>query len=80
MAYPKAIGQLFDIDRSVVAKHLQNVFADGELVESSVCAKFAQAAADADTTSFNDIGYHFGTKEQASNRVSKQCRASFPPS
>ena len=37
----KAIGQLFDIDRSVVTKHLQNVFADGELVESSTCAKFA---------------------------------------
>ena len=27
---PKAIGQLFDIDRSVVTKHLQNVFSDGE--------------------------------------------------
>ena len=40
----KAIGQLFDIDRSVVTKHLQNVFADGELVESSTCAKFAQVA------------------------------------
>ena len=40
----KAIGQLFDIDRSVVTKHLQNVFADGELIESSTCAKFAQAA------------------------------------
>ena len=42
----KAIGQLFDIDRSVVTKHLQNVFADGELVESSVYAKFAQTADD----------------------------------
>ena len=40
----KAIGQLFDIDRSVVTKHLQNVFADGELGESSTCAKFAQVA------------------------------------
>ena len=40
----KAIGQLFDIDRSVVTKHLQNVFADGELVESSTCANFAQVA------------------------------------
>ena len=45
----KAIGQLFDIDRSVVSKHLQNVFADGELVESSVCAKFAQTADDGKT-------------------------------
>ena len=45
----KAIGQLFDIDRSVVTKHLQNVFADGELVENSVCAKFAQTADDGKT-------------------------------
>ena len=40
----KAIGQLFDIDRSVVTKHLQNVFANGELVKSSTCANFAQVA------------------------------------
>ena len=45
----KAIGKLFDIDRSVVSKHLQNVFADGELVENSVCAKFAQTADDGKT-------------------------------
>ena len=45
----KAIGQLFDIERSVVTKHLQNVFADGELVENSVCAKFAQTADDGKT-------------------------------
>ena len=36
--------QLFDIDRAVVPKHLQNVFADGELVKSSTCANFAQVA------------------------------------
>jgi len=40
----KAIGQLFDVDRSVVTKHLKNVFESGELVEDSVCAKFAQTA------------------------------------
>jgi len=45
----KAIRQLFDIDRSVVTKHLQNVFAEGELVESSVCAKFAHTADDGKT-------------------------------
>ena len=38
----KAIGQLFDVDRSVVSKHLKNVFESGELTEDSVCAKFAQ--------------------------------------
>lgn len=40
----KALGQLFDVDRSVVAKHLGNIFKEGELVEDSVCAKFAQVA------------------------------------
>ena len=40
---------LFDIDRSVVAKHLKNVFEQGELDEISVCAKFAQTADDGKT-------------------------------
>ena len=37
----KGIGQLFDVDRSVVAKHLRNIFAENELSESTTCAKFA---------------------------------------
>lgn len=40
----KAIGQLFDVDRSVVTKHLKNVFESGELTEEATCAKFAQVA------------------------------------
>jgi hypothetical protein len=40
----KAIGQLFDVDRSVVTKHLKNIFESGELAKDSVCAKFAQTA------------------------------------
>ncbi len=40
----KAIGQLFDVDRSVVTKHLKNVFDSGELSEKAVCAKFAQTS------------------------------------
>ena len=40
----KAIGQLFEIDRSVVTKHLQNIYAEGEIDESSTCANFAQVA------------------------------------
>ena len=45
----KAIGQLFDVDRSVITKHLKNVFESGELSEDSVCAKFAQTADDGKT-------------------------------
>lgn len=40
----KAIGQLFDVDRSVVSKHLKNIFNVGELDENSTCANFAQVA------------------------------------
>lgn len=40
----KAIGQLFDVDRSVVTKHLKNIYESGELYEDSTCANFAQVA------------------------------------
>ena len=40
----KAIGQLFDIDRSVVTKHLRKIYDSGELMEDSTCAFFAQVA------------------------------------
>lgn len=40
----KSIGQLFDVDRSVVTKHLKNIYESGELSEDSTCANFAQVA------------------------------------
>jgi hypothetical protein len=40
------IAKLFGVDRSVVTKHLKNVFNEGELLENSVCAKFAHTASD----------------------------------
>ena len=40
----KAISMLFDVDRTVVTKHLKNVFETGELDEDSTCANFAQVA------------------------------------
>lgn len=49
----KAIGELFDVDRSVVTKHLKNIFESGELDENSVCAKFAQTADDGKLTNIN---------------------------
>ena len=38
--------QLFGRERSVITKHIRNVFKEGEQVENSVCAKFAHTAAD----------------------------------
>jgi hypothetical protein len=40
------MAELFDKGRSTIAEHIQNVFEEGELEESSVCRKFRQTAAD----------------------------------
>jgi Virulence protein len=40
----KAIEQLFDVDRSVVTKHLKNIYESRELSEEPTCANFAQVA------------------------------------
>lgn len=42
----KAIAKLFDVERSVITKHLKNIFEGGELDENTVCAKFAHTAED----------------------------------
>ncbi|MEW6619020.1 MAG: virulence RhuM family protein [bacterium] len=36
------IAELFDVDRSVVTKHLLNIFSEGELNKDSTCVKIAQ--------------------------------------
>ncbi len=43
------IASLFGVDRSVVTKHLKNIFLTNELQEDSVCAKIAHTAADSKT-------------------------------
>ena len=49
----KAMAQLFGVDRSVITKHLKNVFETQELVENSVCAKIAHTAEDGKTYQTN---------------------------
>lgn len=48
-ATQKAIAQLFDVDRTVVSKHLKNIFESSELLQDSVCVKFAHTAEDGKT-------------------------------
>lgn len=43
------MAELFQRDRSVITKHIRNVFEEGELEEASVCANYAQTAADGKT-------------------------------
>lgn len=40
------IAEIFDIERSVITKHINNIIKTGELDENSVCAKIAQTATD----------------------------------
>ena len=35
------IAELFDVERSVITKHIRNIFSDEELDKNVVCAKFA---------------------------------------
>ena len=49
----KAISGLYDIDRTVVTKHLKNIFEDYELDKESVCAIFAHTAKDGKTYQTN---------------------------
>lgn len=48
----KGLSQLFSVDRSVITKHLKNIFASGELDEHTTCAKFAQVADNGRTYSY----------------------------
>ncbi len=38
----KRLAELFGVDRSVITKHLKNIYESGELDENSTCAKIAQ--------------------------------------
>lgn len=42
----KKIAKLFDVDRTVITKHLKNIFESGELDKNSVSAKIAHTAND----------------------------------
>lgn len=42
----KGLAELFDVDRSVISKHLKNIFETEELEESAVCANLAHTAED----------------------------------
>ena len=48
-ATQKAMATLFNIDRSVITKHLKNIFETEELQKDSVCAIFAHTADDGKT-------------------------------
>ena len=73
----KAMAELFDADRSVITKHLKNIFQSGELEQSSVCAKFAHTATDGKTYNTNfynldaiiSVGYRVNSAKATQFRI-----------
>ncbi len=71
------IAELFQKERSVVTKHLRNVFAQGELERAAVCAFFAHTAADGKTYQveyFNldailSVGYRVNSRRGTQFRI-----------
>src|SRR3989339_186700 len=73
----KKMSELFNVDRTVITKHLVNIFTDGELEESSVSAKFAHTAPDGkkyQTNYYNldaiiSVGYRVNSKQATLFRI-----------
>lgn len=73
----KSMGELFDIDRTVITKHLKNIFNEDELSKDSVCAKFAHTAKDGkiyQTEFYNldaiiAVGYRVNSKKATKFRI-----------
>lgn len=71
------IAKLFDIDRTVVVKHIRNIYKSEELEERSTCAKIAQVAADGKIRKMNlynldmiiSVGYRVNSKRATEFRI-----------
>ncbi len=74
-ATQKAISVLFQVDRSVITRHLKNVFTTGELEEDSACAIFAHTAQDGKT--YNTKYYNLDAIISVGYRVNSIRATSF---
>jgi prophage maintenance system killer protein len=71
------IASLFNIERSVITKHLRNIFQEDELDKKSVCAIFAHTASDGknyQTQYYNldvviSVGYRVNSKQATQFRI-----------
>ena len=71
------IAELFDVDRTVVGRHLRNIFKEGELDEKRVCAKNAHTGPDGKTYQVGfynldaiiSVGYRVNSKKATNFRI-----------
>ena len=73
----RLLAELFGIDRTVVVKHINNIYKTGELKEKSTCAKIAQVATDGKVRKMNlynldmiiSVGYRVNSKHATQFRI-----------
>ena len=76
----KTMAELFEVDRSVITKHIGNIYAESELRESVTCANFAQVQIEGNreisrNTSFYNldmiiaVGYRVNSKQATAFRI-----------
>lgn len=79
-ATQKTMAELFNVDRSVITKHLKNIYDDGELNKISTCAKIAHVQKEGNrevkrkTTFYNldaiiSVGYRVNSKNATHFRI-----------
>lgn len=54
----KAMAALFDVDRTVITKHIQNIYSEGELEKESTSAKIAQVQTEGDRNVTRSLEYY----------------------
>ncbi len=71
------LAKLFDVDRTVIVKHINNIYKTNELSKKSTCAKIAQLAADGKVRKMNlynldmiiSVGYRVNSKQATQFRI-----------
>lgn len=69
------LSELFQRERSVITKHIRNIFEEGELEEQAVCANFARTAADGKT--YQTVYYNLDVIISVGYRVKSQRGTQF---
>jgi len=54
----KQIAEVFGVERSVITKHIKNIFKDGEVAKKATCAIFAQVQKEGNRKVTRDVEYY----------------------
>jgi prophage maintenance system killer protein len=74
-ASEQQIAALFERDRTVVSKHIKNIFTEKELIQDAVCAKFAHTANDGKT--YNVAHYNLDVIISVGYRIKSKIATQF---